>query len=81
MLCEYNIADVVPFVEAIDKTRRLYYPHQINMLKDAVSIPRVSMSYLLNTSLQLDKKVDLHAPGVSVTNAALEMSNSTGVIV
>ena len=31
VLREYNIADVVPFVEAVEKTRKLYYPDKIDM--------------------------------------------------
>ena len=46
-LREYNLADVVPFVEAVKKTRRQYYDDEIDILKDAVSIPDVSMRYVL----------------------------------
>ena len=46
-LREYNIADVEPFIEALDKTRRQYYPDGIDILKDAVSIPGISMTYVL----------------------------------
>ena len=41
-LREYNLADVVPFIEAVDKTRNQYYVDEIDILKDAVSIPRAS---------------------------------------
>ena len=44
----YNEADVVPFIEAIDKTCKQYYPDEIDMLKDTVSIPGISMTYALN---------------------------------
>ena len=37
-LKECNLADVIPFVEALEKTREQYYPDGIDMLKDAVSI-------------------------------------------
>lgn len=59
----YNLADVEPFVEALDKTRKLYYPDKIDMLKDAVSIPGISMTYVLNKALEKDKNLELYAPG------------------
>ena len=37
-LKECNLADVIPFVEALEKTREQYYLDEIDMLKDAVSI-------------------------------------------
>ena len=37
-LREYNLADIIHFVEALEKTREQYYPDEIDMLKDAVSI-------------------------------------------
>ena len=37
-LKECNLADVIPFVEALEETREQYYPDEIDMLKDAVSI-------------------------------------------
>jgi len=51
VLEEYNIVDVLPFVEAIKKTRKLYYPDKIDMMKDAVSIPGLSIRYALNKAL------------------------------
>ena len=35
----YNKADVIPFIEAVDKTRNQYYNDEIDMLKDTISIP------------------------------------------
>ena len=43
-LKEYNLADVKPFIEALEKTREQYYPDEIDLLKDAVSIPGISMT-------------------------------------
>ena len=64
-LKEYNLADVEPFIEALEKTREQYYPDEIDLLKDAVSIPRISMTYVLNKALKMKKKSDpdLFAPG------------------
>ena len=62
---EYNLADVEPFIEALEKTREQYYPDEIDLLKDAVSIPGISMTYVLNKALKIKKKSDpdLFAPG------------------
>ena len=64
-LKEYNLADVKPFIEALEKTREQYYPDEIDLLKDAVSIPGISMTYVLNKALKMKKKtdLDLFAPG------------------
>ena len=64
-LKEYNLADVEPFIEALEKTREQYYPDEIDLLKDAVSIPGISMTYVLNKALKIMKKSDpdLFAPG------------------
>ena len=62
-LREYNLADVVPFVEAVKKTRRQYCDDEIDILKDAVSIPGVSMRYVLNKSLKLNLDIEPYAPG------------------
>ena len=64
-LKECNLADVKPFIEALEKTREQYYPDEIDLLKDAVSIPGISMNYVLNKALKMKKKSDpdLFAPG------------------
>ena len=64
-LKEYNLADVKPFIEALEKTREQYYPDEIDLLKDAVSIPGISMMYVLNETLKRKKysEPDLFAPG------------------
>ena len=64
-LKEYNLADVKPFIEALEKTREQYYPDEIDLLKDAVSIPGISMMYVLNEASKWKKysKPDLFAPG------------------
>ena len=64
-LKEYNLADVTPFIEALEKTREHYYPDEIDLLKDAVSIPGISMMYVLNEASKRKKysEPDLYAPG------------------
>ena len=62
-LREYNLGDVEPFIEALNKMRKTYYEDKIDLLKDAVSIPGISMTYVLNKALERDKKLELYAPG------------------
>ena len=64
-LREYNIHDVVPFKEALEKTREQYYPDKIDILKDAVSIPGISMTYVFNKAIEMRKRgePELFAPG------------------
>ena len=51
-LKEYNLADVEPFIEALEKTSEQYYPDENDLLKDAVSILGISMTYVLNKALK-----------------------------
>ena len=44
----YNVADIVPFIEAFRKMAGQYYPHKIDVCKNAASIPDISMTYELN---------------------------------
>ena len=64
-LKEYNLADVKPFINALENTREQYYPDEIDLLKDAVSIPGISMMYVLNEASKRKKysEPDLFAPG------------------
>ena len=61
----YNEASIIPFIEAVDKTRKQYYPDEIDMLKDVVSIPGILTTYVLNKSLKMKQPVwaELFAPG------------------
>ena len=59
----YNVADVVPFIEAFMKMAVQYYPDNIDVCKDAVSMPNISMTYVLNKSLEKNKKLELYLPG------------------
>ena len=40
----HNVADVAPFIEAFRKMAEQYYPDKIDVCKDAVSIPGISMT-------------------------------------
>ena len=61
----YNEADVIPFIEAVNKTCKQYYPDEIDMLKDVVSIPGISMTFVRNKLLKMKQpsKLELFAPG------------------
>ena len=64
-LQEYNLAEVIPFIQAVDEERERYYPDEIDMLRDVVSIKGISMTYVLNNALESQKpgKPELYAPG------------------
>ena len=63
LLRVYNVADIAPFIEAFRKMTGKYYPNKINVCKDAVSIPDISITYVLNKSLEKDKRLELYSPG------------------
>ena len=60
----YNAAEVFPFIEPFGKMAGQYYPDKIDVCKDttAVSIPSISMTYVLNKSLEKNKKLELYSP-------------------
>ena len=59
----YNVDDVVHFIEAFRKMTGQYYPDKIDVCKDAVRIPSISMTYVLNKSLEKNKRLELYSPG------------------
>ena len=56
----YNNLDVAPGLEALEKMRAFYAERGIDIMKDAVSIPGVSLHYLLRGSIE--RGADLYAP-------------------
>ena len=52
----YNLAYVIPFVEAVDETQKQYYLDETDLLKDVVSIPGMSVTYVLNKALRVKGK-------------------------
>ena len=58
----YIVADVVPFLEAFRKMAGQYYPDKIDVCKDAVSIPSISMTYVLKKPLEKNKGLKLYSP-------------------
>ena len=56
----YNNLDVAPGLEALERMRAFYTDKGIDMLKDAVSIPGVSLHYLLRGCVE--RGADLYSP-------------------
>ena len=78
----YNDADVVPFIEAFKKMAGEYYPDKIDICIDAVGIPGISMIYVLNKSLEKNKKLELYSPGgICYTYAEINEKGSSIVVV
>jgi len=56
----YNDLDVAPGLEALEKMRNFYTEKGIDMLKDAVSLPGVSMHYMLRGAVE--RGAELYTP-------------------
>ena len=65
----YNNLDVTPFLETLEKMKAFYTKLGIDIFKDAVSLPGVSMQYILRGTLRRRNPPELYAPG----NEAYEM--------
>ena len=57
----YNNLDVAPGLEALQKMRNFYTEKGIDILKDAVSVPGVSLQYLLRGAVE--RNAELYSPG------------------
>ena len=58
-----------------------YYPDKIDVCKDAVSIPGISMTYMLNKSLEKTKNLSHIHWGVFVTYVEIYGKSSSTVVV
>ena len=58
----YNNLDVAPFLEALQKMRQSYTDLGVDIFKDAVSLPGVSMKYILRGTLKGRNAPELYAP-------------------
>ena len=56
----YNDLDVAPGLEALQKMKNFYTEKGIDIMKDAVSIPGVSLHYLLRGAIE--RNADLYSP-------------------
>ena len=70
----------VPFIEAFRKMAGQYYPDKIDVCKDAVSIPGISMTYVLNKSLEKKYLSYIHQGTFSIYVEIYEKSSSTVVV-
>ena len=77
----YNVADVVPFIEAFRKMAEQYYPDKIDVCKDAVSISGISMTYVLNKSLEKTKGLSYTHREAFVTYVEINEKSSSTVVV
>ena len=59
----YSNLDVTPFLETIEKMKAFYTNIGVDIFKDAVSLPGVSMQYLLRGTLRGYNPPELYAPG------------------
>ena len=59
----YNNLDFEPFLEALESMRDSYRGLGIDILKDAVPLPGVSMKYRLRGTLNKRDALELYAPG------------------
>ena len=69
----YNNLDVAPGLEALEKMRAFYTEKGIDILKDAVSIPGVSLHYLLRGFVEKEKEKEKGADLYSPNKEAYEM--------
>ena len=77
----YNVADVVPFIEAFRKMAGQYCPHKIDVCKDAVSIPGISIIYVLNKFLEKTKSLSYIHRGAFLTYVKIYGKSSSTVVV
>ena len=54
---------VGPFLEALEKMRGFYSGLDVDIFKDCVSLPGVSLQYLLHGTIQGLNAPELYAPG------------------
>ena len=59
----YNNLDVTPFLETIEKMKAYYTKLGVDIFKDVVSLPGVSMQYILRGTLRRRNAPERYAPG------------------
>ena len=58
--CWFDDRDVVPFLQAIDRQYALYQQRGIDMFKQGISVPGLTLLYLFNDLPENEKNKDLH---------------------
>ena len=66
----YNNLDVAPGLEALQKMKNFYTEKGIDIMKDAVSIPGVSLHYLLRGAIE--RNAELYSPSKEAYNMLKE---------
>ena len=61
-LQHYNNLDVAPFLEALETMKAFYANLGVDVFKNAVSLPSVSMQYILRGTLKRKNPPELYAP-------------------
>ena len=59
----YNNLDVTPFLETLEKMKAYYNKLGVDIFKDALSLPSVSMQYILRGTMRRRNASQLYAPG------------------
>ena len=77
----YNVADVAPFIEAFKKMAEQYYPYKIVVCKDVVTILGISMTYMLNKSLEKTKSLSYIHREAFVTYVEIYKKSFSTVVV
>ena len=49
----YNNLDVKPFVEAVEKMAQTYRDKGVDLFKDGISVPGLTLTYIFSTSVQM----------------------------
>ena len=80
-LLVYNVADIVLFIEAFRKMAEQFYPDKIDVCKDVVSISGISMTYVLNKSLEKTKGLSYTHWEAFVTYVEINEKSSSTVVV
>ena len=71
----------VPFIEALKKMAKQYYTDNIEVCKDTVSIPGISMAYVLSKSLEKTKSLSYIHQEVFATYVKIKKKSSSTVVV
>ena len=77
----YNVADVARFIEAFKRMAAQYYPNKIDLCKDVVGIPGISMTYVLNKSLEKTRGFSYIHQEVFVTYVEINEKSPSAVVV